>query len=63
MIETKIPDFSTWTTSRLKFLLIEYKESIPNIRALYGSKHPETLTYVAWVKAIQAELAKRESTG
>jgi hypothetical protein len=60
MIDAEPPNFTDWSTSRLKFLLVEYSESIPAIRTLYGSKHPETLTYVAWVKAIEAELNKRE---
>jgi hypothetical protein len=59
MIDPKPPDFTDWTTPRLKFLLAEYRETVRSVRVLYGRDHEETRMYKAWVAALEAELEKR----
>jgi hypothetical protein len=58
MIE-KPPDFSAWNTNRIKFLLAEYKGSLPATRTLYGRKAEESETLQLWVDAMEKELLKR----
>jgi hypothetical protein len=57
---SEIPDFSQWSRSRLLFLLDEYQKDLASIRALFGPKHAEYVTHIAWIKAIEEELQKRE---
>ena len=53
------PDFSNWTTNRLKFLLEEYQLDLSSCRALFGKHHQDCHGFENWVTAIEAELAKR----
>jgi hypothetical protein len=56
----KPPDFSGWTTARIRFLLAEYRGNLPAMRTLYGRKAEEAETLQAWVDAMEKELRKRE---
>lgn len=53
------PDFSQWSTERLRFLHKEYYESLSGIRILYGAQHDEYKLYARWVQALETELDKR----
>jgi hypothetical protein len=55
----KPPDFSAWNTNRIKFLLVEYKGTLPAMRTLHGKNAEETRTLQAWVDAMEKELLKR----
>jgi len=60
--ERTMPDWSTWTTSRLKVLLHEYEDSLPGIRVMYGKSQQgreEEALFQRWIAAISEELAKR----
>jgi hypothetical protein len=56
----KPPDFSSWNTNRIKFLLAEYRGNLPAMRTLYGRKAEEAKTLQAWVDAMEKELSKRQ---
>jgi hypothetical protein len=56
----KPPDFSSWNTNRIKFLLAEYRGNLPAMRTLYGRKAAEAETLQAWVDAMEKELSKRQ---
>jgi hypothetical protein len=56
----KPPDFSSWNTNRIKFLLAEYRGNLPSMRALCGRKSQETEALQAWVDAMEKELSKRQ---
>jgi hypothetical protein len=53
------PDFSTWTTQRIKSLLESYRSDLSSCRILLGKQHLETLQYEKWVEAMETELAER----
>jgi hypothetical protein len=59
MMDTNLPDFGSWNTNRIKFLLAEYKGNLPAMRALYGRKAEEAETLRLWVDAMEKELLKR----
>lgn len=62
--EHSMPDFASWPTSRLQFMLHEYEDASASIRALYGhtkQAEEEEALYRSWMKAIEAELAKRKA--
>jgi hypothetical protein len=59
MIE-RPPDFSSWNTNRIKFLLAEYRGNLPATRILSGRKSEEAETLQAWVDAMEKELSKRQ---
>jgi hypothetical protein len=58
--EDELPDFGVWKTGRLEFILVEYRESLDNVKAYYGAGHQETKRYERWVGAIEAELESRK---
>jgi hypothetical protein len=49
-----LPDFSKWTTERLKFLLSEYRGRRPQNRQ-------DALLFDRWIHALDFELAKRQA--
>jgi hypothetical protein len=56
----KPPDFAGWSTSRIKFLLIDYKDTLPAMRTLYGKHAEEPETLQLWIDAMEKELLKRD---
>lgn len=60
-VEGELPDFGLWKTPRLEFLLVEYRESLRNLKGYYGAGHQETLEYERWVAAMEAELEGRKA--
>jgi hypothetical protein len=58
MIE-KPPDFSSWNTNRIRFLLTEYKGTLPAMRTLYGKQAEEAETLQLWIDAMEKELLNR----
>jgi hypothetical protein len=59
--QIKPPDFSEWTTPRLKFLLEEYRADLSSCRVLLGKQHAETVNYERWVRALEEELGRRNA--
>jgi hypothetical protein len=59
MIE-KPPDFSSWNTNRIRFLLTEYQGTLPAMRTLHGKNAEDTQTLQLWIDAMEKELLKRE---
>jgi hypothetical protein len=53
-----LPDFSQWSTERLKFLLANYRPALQAARK--NRNHAEIVLYDTWVKGMEAELKKRE---
>jgi hypothetical protein len=59
-MQDPLPDFSRWTTARLKFLLEDYRAALANARG--RKRRAEIILYVRWVKAMEAELEVRTAT-
>jgi hypothetical protein len=58
MNHRKLPDFSGWATSRLKFILADYQLALQTAnRKRYFA---EIRLYDSWVRAMEAEIKKRE---
>jgi hypothetical protein len=58
MNHRKLPDFSGWTTGRLKFILADYQLALQ--AANRNRSFSEIRLYDSWVRALEAELKKRE---
>ena len=59
-VEEELPDFREWKTARLEFLLVEYRESLGDVRKYYGEGHEEAVVWERWVRAMEAELERRK---
>jgi hypothetical protein len=58
MNHRKLPDFSGWATDRLKFMLADYRLALQ--AANRNRNFAEIRLYDSWVRAMEAELKKRE---
>lgn len=53
------PNFEGWTTSRIRFLLIDYKDTIRTLAPCRQNRDIFQM-YYTWIRALEKELAKRK---